>query len=326
MYMYGGKVKTEDYAAFLTEQRERPLIRLFNGSLSKYQHIERLGSVEVEGLLDGEVVVQNKIDGANLSVAWDPEKGVIIASRNMVIHHSEKTLNPFNGAVDYILGHEGIIKLVKDGLTLRGEWLIRHSISYSALKLNKFYVFDVQHSEAYFHANNYIPFLENVEVEYIPVLAKIENPTLAALVNLVDGPDEFGATQKEGIVIKRYDFKNKYGRTTWAKLVSADFKEKNKMVFGATKHDPVELKLASRCVSLELVLKTIYKIKDERGEISIRQMPEVLGRVWYDVFSENLWEFVKKEKVTKLDFREARRLVEKYAREFALDYFNGIEQ
>ena len=320
-------MKQEEFQEILKEQRGSPLIQLSSGPLSKYQHIERLGSDEVDGLLDGEVIIQNKIDGANLTVAWDPETGLFIGSRNLPIYHDGKVINEFTGAVDYVLNHEGILELVKNGWILRGEWLIRHSISYSADRLKQLYIFDCQTKDgSYIHADNYSSELVGQNVRVIPVLKRLTNPSLEELVNLVDGPDEFGATQKEGIVIKNYSFINKYGRVTWGKLVSADFKEKNKMAFGATKHDPVELKLASKCVNLELVLKTIHKIKDEKGEISIKQMPEVLGRVWYDIFSEHLWEFVKTEKVTKFDFREARRLTEKYTREFALDYFNGVEK
>jgi hypothetical protein len=55
-------------------------------------------------------------------------------------------------------------------------------------------------------------------------------------------------------------------------------------------------------------------------------MPEILGRVWYDMFNEHLWEFVHKEKVKEFDFKEANRLTNKFTREIALDYFNGVTQ
>ena len=38
----------------------------------KYQHIERLGTDETEGILDGLVYVFPKIDGTNGSIWWEP--------------------------------------------------------------------------------------------------------------------------------------------------------------------------------------------------------------------------------------------------------------
>lgn len=96
------------------------------------------------------------------------------------------------------------------------------------------------------------------------------------------------------------------------------------MAFGASKKDPAALRLAASAFVADLTIKTIHKIKDDRGEASVRNMSEVLGRVWHDVFQEHLWDFVKREKVGDFNFRDARRLVENRTREVALAYFNGV--
>ena len=315
-------MNNQEFAEKLAEKRGIPL---YGDWLTKYQHIERLGNPEVEGLLDGRVTIQTKMDGANLSVAYANDTGIIIASRNNIVYADEVTFFNFNGAVDYILGHSGILTLARDFI-LRGEWLTRHSITYDAEHMKQFWVFDVQGrgTDKYFTPDEYIPLLEKHNIKFIPVLAELVNPTVEQLVPYTEGPDEFGARQKEGIVVKRYTFKNKFGRVRWGKLVSADFREKNKMVFGPCKHDPVEMRFAGEYVTEELVLKTINKIKDDNGGvITVKNMSEVLGRVWYDAFNEELWDFVIKKKVRGFDFYTARQLVTKATREIALAYFNG---
>lgn len=308
---------------YIKEKREAAL---YGGWLAKYQHVERLGNEEVEGLLDGDVVIQTKLDGANLTVAWDAEKGLLIASRNQCVSVGGHPANGFNGAVEYVIDHPGITKLVRGGLTLRGEWLVRHSINYSKEFFKRLYIFDVQtHDGEYLKPAIYSSLLDQENILYIKPLAILQNPKPEDLVPYVQGQDEFGSQQKEGIVIKRYDFKNKFGRTVWAKLVSEDFREKNKLMFTPNRFDAIELHFASEFVTPEIVHKVIHKISDQEGRpAKIQDMPKILGIVYYDAFKEELWDFVKANKVNKFDFREMRRLVEHKTRDIALAYFNGI--
>lgn len=317
----------EEYRAMVQDQRTKGMLDTENGPLTKYQHVERLGHDEVEGLLDGDVViVQDKIDGANLSVAWTEQHGLVIASRNRIVFGVGQPATGFNGAVQYVLERsEAFTDICSQGLILRGEWLVRHSISYPADKLFHFYVFDVQTWDGeYLPPSEYVNMLEEVDICYVPVKVFLHNPTVEQLTGMVDGPDFLGAEQKEGIVIKRYDFKNTWGHTKWGKLVSADFAEKNKISQGVTKRDPSSLRFAAEVIALEDVLKVIYKIKDEQGQISVRDMPRIIGMCWHDAFHERLWEFVKKRKIKEFNFADAKRLVGKSVREFALDYFNGV--
>ena len=296
--------------------------------IPKYQHVSRLTNSETEGLLEGDVVVQTKIDGANLTVAWTEEKGHIIASRNNVISLNNEPMEGFRGAIQYCLGHIGLMVLSKDYI-LRGEWLVRHSMNYPKEYMQHFYVFDVQRYDkdhSYVHPDEYIPLLEKYGIKYIPVLAQLTNPSMEELAKLAEGPDEFGAEQKEGIVIKNYNWINKYGRIQWGKIVNETFQIKNKLAFKPRKTDDDSIKFASETVSKELVLKVIAKIKSEdpNNDITIKKMPHIMGLVWHDVFTEELWDFVKKNKVKEFSFFQAKKLVDTATREIALAYFNGI--
>lgn len=298
---------------------------LYGGWLSKYMHIERLGHQECAGLLDGEVIIQNKMDGANLTIAHDPEKGVIIASRNQPVCVGGHPAQGFNGAIEYILDHPHLQSIAAQGHVLRGEWAVRHSLNYNQSVYKHFYLFDVQDAEThrYMHYDRYMELIDGKEIKSIPVLARFTNPGLSDIEPLIHGPDDWGAAQKEGIVIKNYSFVNKFNNTVWAKMVSADFKEKNKLEFGATRYDPHELAYAAM-LTQEDVLKVIHKLGDAAAEgPSIRHMGEVLGRVWHDHWQDRLWDFVKKEKVKAFNFGEAQRLVLQKTRELALAFYNG---
>ena len=340
----------------LAEQRRAALLP--EVGLTRYQHIVRLGNEEVEGLLDGAVIIQNKIDGTNLTVAWYSEMvglvdakpiGLVIASRNNVVYRDGERvkffkknkdgtpkLGPdgqpefetrFDKAIDYVLAHDGIQTLAAMGFILRGEWLIQHSIPYAKDKYGHFYLFDVQwrSTGAYVPADEWMDWAKEHGIQYIPVLARRTNPTIEALMEYTKGPDEFGAQQKEGIVVKRFDFSNKYGRTTWGKIVSADFKGKMHAAMGAINDDPAEIKFAARVVTYPFIMKTAKTMEDFLGrKLAITDMRQVLGRVWYDAFTEELWDFVSKEKVSKFDFRTAYKVVEQKTRDIMLAYFNGV--
>ena len=336
------------YEERLAEQRRAALLP--EVGLTRYQHIERLGNEEVEGLLDGECVIQNKIDGTNLTVAWyDEPIGLVIASRNNVVYRNgafvefpkkdkegnikigpdgkPETEHRFVDAVDYVRAHGGIQTLAAMGYILRGEWLIQHSMVYAKEKYGHFYVFDVQErtTGVYVPTGKWIPLAEERGVHYVPMLTTLNNPSVEALVELSKGPDEFGAQQKEGIVVKNFGFSNKWGRMTWGKIVSADFKDKMKAAMGATNDDPPEIKFAARVVTYDFIMKTIHSLEDSLGrKLVIRDMPQVLGRVYHDAFIEELWDFVQKETVSKFDFRTARKTVENKTRDIALAYFNGV--
>ena len=299
--------------------------------MTRYTHIERFGNEEVEGLLDGEVIVQTKIDGSNLTVAWYEETGLVIATRNQVIYKGKNdppmATTGFKGAVEYVLKHDGIQTMAALGFILRGEWLIHHSNAYDKEKYGHLYLFDVQwRTGAYVHPDQWTASAEEHGVRYIPILARYNRPSVEMLVELTKGPDEFGAKQKEGVVIKRYDFTNKYGRTTWGKLVSADFTEKMHAAMGAINDDPLEIRFVARVVTHEFIMKTIGTLEQDvyGRKLVIQDMPRVLGTVWHDAFVEELWDFVKREKVAEFSFRTARKLAEQKTRDIALAYFNGI--
>lgn len=54
-------------------------------NFTKYQHVERLGTTETDGILDGDVLVFPKIDGTNCSVWLGDDGDVHCSNRNKEI-------------------------------------------------------------------------------------------------------------------------------------------------------------------------------------------------------------------------------------------------
>lgn len=270
----------------------------------KYMHIERVGQDEVDGLLIGKVIVQPKIDGSNCQV-WN-EAGIHIGSRNQEIVGD----NDHMGFVDWVQQNDDLLIswfAEHPAWRLYGEWLVRHTLkTYRESAWRRFYVFDVfdDESEQFVPYEQYQPELDRLGFDYIPVMATATNPTEEVLRRFVEQNtfliDE-GKGAGEGIVIKRYDFVNRFGRVVWGKLVRNDFKEKHLVAMGAPEVNlvPVESVFVETYVTRARVEKEIARIEGwER-----RRIPELFGRVYYDIVTTELWDFIKgrKYKVT-IDF------------------------
>jgi len=321
-------MKTEEFLEKLASTGEQTLY----GEIPRYQHVERLGSKNVEGLLDTRpLVIQEKIDGANLTVAMGPE-GEAICSRRQLLSARGIPPTGFRGAVEYVLAHKGITQLLQDkpNWILRGEWLVHHTLNYSAESWNKFYVFDIQDADnnmAYIPVWDYSETLNAYEILTVPLLKiyDIEDPHVGVedLLSLADMQSPLGAEKREGVVIKNYNFVNKFGRTQWGKLVLAEFQEEHKSN-GCTKKDPIETRFVVQCISDTLVEKTMAKIEDlHEAPFTAKNIGELLGRVWHDAFVEELWDFVNKNKVNNFDFHTARKLSDNKIRGIALAKLNG---
>ena len=205
----------------------------------KYMHIERLGSDEVEGLLDGVCYVFPKIDGTNASVWVGDGFNLHAGSRTREITIESDNAG-FCGWVQENAGAFLPLFLQHPHYRIYGEWLVPHTLrTYREEAWRNFYIFDVFDGEA----ETYLPYDLYVDLcaSYLlpfPVIAPLEivtNPDQEHLVGLLDRNTYLiadGNGSGEGIVIKRYDFVNGYGRTTWGKMVRNEFKERNREAFG----------------------------------------------------------------------------------------------
>lgn len=281
----------------------------------RYQHVEKFETEETAGIETGTCYVFPKLDGTNGSI-WLNEYGQIRAgSRNRELSMSQDN----SGFYEWALKQDNIIKCLSDnpGLRLFGEWLVPHTIkTYRDEAWNKFYVFDVMIKDEYMPYEVYITILSKYYIDYIPALCKINNPTKDKLVEMLDKStylvkDGFGSG--EGIVIKNYDYKNRFGRIAWAKIVKNEFKDmhyKNGM-FGVAEikcKSEVEDKIVEKYVTEALIDKEYSKIKLESGGWQSKYIPRLLNTVFYCLVKEESWNMVKDFKNPTIDYRRLNTL------------------
>lgn len=294
----------------------------------KYQHLERFGTDEVLNIQLGETYVFPKIDGTNASL-WSDDGRLQAGSRNRHLSLDNDNAGFFNWAVE----QQSIHKFFNynPNLVLYGEWLIPHSLkTYRKEAWRNFYVFDVMDYEMdrYLSYKEYEPLLKKYGVEYIPPLSIINNGNYERFITHLDGNNyliEDGKGNGEGIVIKNYDFKNKYGRTTWAKIVTSEFREKHNKEMGAPLVDgkpPVETIIVNEFVTLALCEKVLEKIRLDNDGFSSKNIPQLLNTIFYDLVREDCWNFVKKYKNPVVDFSALQHLTFKQIKQLLPQIFS----
>lgn len=276
----------------------------------KYQHIERFGTAETSRIELGECWIFPKIDGTNASV-WMEDGALHAGSRNR-----ELSLDNDNaGFMEWASHNLNILECLSEHPNLRifGEWLVPHSLkTYRSDAWRRFYVFDVMDGDSYVPYTEYQPILEVHGIDYIPPICRIVNADYEQLVEQLAKNVfliEDGKGAGEGIVIKRYDYRNKYGRQTWAKIVTSEFKEKHAKEMGApllAEKPILEIAIADEFVTEALVEKELAKIVLDAGEWSSKLIPRLLETVFYSIVKEDAWEIVKKHKFPTIDFKRLR--------------------
>ena len=279
----------------------------------KYQHIERYGVTEVDGIEIGTCYVFPKIDGTNSSVWVGGDWGVRAGSRTRELTTEMDNAGFYNAIIQ---DHRVRAFLQKyPNHRLFGEWLVPHSLrTYRDDAWRRFYVFDVcldTDDEAgleYIPYDIYKPWLDEFGIDYLAPVAIVKNGSyenfircLEQNVFLIKDGEGIG----EGVVIKNYDFYNKFGRQTWAKIVTSEFKEKHHKEMGAPvfENKVVEQGIVDKYVTSALVEKEYSKITVECDGWTSRLIPRLLSQVFYALVTEEMWNIVKEFKNPKVDFK-----------------------
>ena len=286
-----------------------------NKDYLKYMHLERFNTREVEGIEVGTTYVFPKLDGTNAHT-WQGDNGHIKAgSRNR-----ELTLDNDNaGFFNWVVEQENLIRFHSDHphLHLFGEWLVPHTLkTYRKDAWRKFYVFDVFNitTGSYLHYDDYKKILDAYGIDYLAPLAIVRNGNYDTYLGCCERNVfliEDGQGVGEGVVIKNYDFVNDFGRVVWAKVITNTFKEEHHKEMGAPEIGGLstEQRIASEYVTQHLVYKVHAKIAVEHDGWNSKMIPQLLGMVWYDLITEEVWDILKTHKNPTIDFKALQRLV-----------------
>jgi len=291
-----------------------------------YEKIHRLGKEETDGILDGIVYIQEKVDGANTSIWMEEDGSIRMGSRN-----NDVTEGSFNGFCDYVRTHEGIVSylMANPSHRLYGEWLVRHTIAYNETAYRKFYLFDILVGDDFMDADKVIAVGEQYSIDTVPYHGMFERPTIEQINELV-GKSSFG-DRGEGVVIKNPRFRNAFGDFCYAKIVTQSFKEDNAITFGGNnKHSDTyqEMYFVNKYITLPRVQKIMNKIAptldlNKNGEperLDMKHIPRIMGTVYHDMITEEGWEIANEDK--KVDFKQLRILAGKKAKQIYVDILN----
>lgn len=301
----------------------------------KYQHIMKLGTDEVDGILNGTVYLFYKIDGTNSQVFLKDDGSLGYGSRN-------REITPEDDNAGFAAAMEGDGPLKEELLsiltehpswTIYGEWLVPHTLkTYAADSWRKFYVFDVldQSAGKYLTYEEYsAAFAGNKcdRLKVIPLMEKLVNPTPEDIEGRLRKTGAFlcATGLGEGIVIKNYSFVNRFGRTTWAKVLTEDFlstkkatREENRSIKDGTAEHATERMIIARFLTYEHIAKEYSKICEKYGEAVMDPTHtfELLNRVFLEFWSDN-WEIIlNKMHFPTIDFRALKNECDRAVKEY----------
>lgn len=293
----------------------------------KYQHVEKLASTEVDGILLGKCFIFPKIDGTNAHV-WFDGKEMRYGSRNR-----ELALDNDNaGFMAWASQNEPLKAFCKTypNYHVYGEWLVPHSLkTYRDDAWRDFYVFDVRRPDgSYVRYTEYSSRLLSFGVNYIPPIRIINNPTEEGITRVLE-ENKFLISEDagvgEGVVIKNYDFVNRFGRTVWAKRVTNEFKEKHHKEMGApesTGERLVEQDIVEKIFDPVIIDKVHANIASREGGWRSQFIPELLGVVFYDFVREHSWDMVKTFKNPTINYKILNKFVVQEVKKQKPELFN----
>lgn len=294
----------------------------------KYQHIVKLGCDEVDGILNGTVYLFYKIDGTNSQIFLKDDGATLgFGSRNREVSpaddnaafattfEDEDHKNEYNERLRILQAHPNYI--------IYGEWLVPHTLkTYAVDAWKKFYVFDVLDTATgkYLTYEEYETLFSGCsDVSIIPLLAKLENPTADDIKAKLQDTGHFLCVSGlgEGIVIKNYEFINKYGRRNWAKRLTEDFlstkhgtRQHNKQVKQGQCEHPTEEKIIEKYLTVEHICKEYYKLCEKYKEAVLNPSHtfELLNVVFHEFISDN-WEIIlNKLHLPTINFKVLKQL------------------
>lgn len=159
---------------------------------------------EANILLDGDVVVEEKLDGANLGISISPEGELRAQNRGQYL--STPYAGQFARLAGWLALHGDTIReMLNPNLILFGEWCAaRHSLDYSALP-DVFLLFDVYDRVAkrFWSSRRRNELALTTGLATVPEICQ-GRTTLADLKQLVTStPSRFRAGPLEGVMVRR---------------------------------------------------------------------------------------------------------------------------
>lgn len=262
----------------------------------KYMHLERLSHPATHGILDGTCYVFEKLDGTNGSI-WLEDGQIKAGSRNRELSADADNFKFY----EYVQTNPKLINFLSkfnEGTIAYGEWMVPHTIKdYPDELWDTFQIFDVKEDGEYLPYSKWWWKAELTNVDFLRPLHSTTELTQETILKLA-------SSYKEGIVIKNYEFINKFSQYVSAKVINPDFGTNTTKAQQVNNIDSGLSRIVNKYLSRHLILKTRDKLQ---GDCVDRK--KLINMIWYDFIQEELYEIIEKEKYPTLNFKLLKSLV-----------------
>lgn len=267
-----------------------------------YLDIERLKPNYLDAFSEGdEIVIQEKIDGANFSIRYDAE------SDNIKAFSRRKELNETNtlrGAWNWsqTLDKELIKTVLGSNLILFMEWLVPHTVKYPDDKYHKAYCYDVYDTniQQYLKQTETEKIVKELNLTFVPVFYRGRFTSWDDVKTYI-GKTQMGGEYGEGVVVKNQTTLNNPNTRLpfYVKLVCEQFcetkghKQSHMVDTDALAKKAENQRLVSTVVTKARVRKLIHKMVDNGvipenwSNTEMRIIAKNIGKdIYYDCLKE----------------------------------------
>lgn len=196
------------------------------GAWGSYPKVYALGHAAIRGIFEGEVIVEEKIDGSQFS--FGKFGGEIRCRSKGAVLNLLAPDNMFKPAVNTV--HE-MSQGLRDGWTYRAEFLSRpkhNTLVYDRVPRNFLIGFDINTGkEEYLSYEEKRAEFERIGLECVPILHRGTIENFEIFRELLDTVSVLGGQKVEGVVVKNYSRFSPDGKAMIGKFVSEAFKEKH---------------------------------------------------------------------------------------------------
>ena len=198
--------------------------------LHSYPEVYQLGHKIVSNVLDGNVLVEEKVDGSQISFGID-ENGILSVRSKKVDINTDKPDGMFKKAVEWIVSNQSSLY---PNWVYRGEYLLKpkhNTLEYYRVPHNHIIIFDICDGlESYLSYSDLCAEAKRIGLEVVPLFAEgvfTEANILAHKDIWLSRESILGGTKVEGVVIKNYNVFTAQKKVAMAKIVRQEFKEQN---------------------------------------------------------------------------------------------------
>ena len=298
-----------------------------------YNHVEKLESPDVEGLLNGTVTISPKLDGTN-SCVWISNGEFKAGSRKRSIAADDDNAGFANWWANPDTDEKLVLRQVltdNPSYIIYGEWLgvqkfVGQIKSYDPAALAHLWIFDIYNTETgrYLGEAEWRDLLDfywstiNEESTYYPYYVPykiLKNPTIDDIAEEADH-NTFLMTNDaigEGIVIRRAGYLNKYGRYEIGKYVRPQYRQEKSKSKKVIPTGDTEKEIVKYLVTDEECGKAIAKIETSLNETFSAKNNKHIGMflqmVWKDAVLDEIATICKKWKNPTINFASLQREV-----------------